>query len=697
MKVAVIHEWFTTWAGSENVVEQILKCFPQADVFALMDFLPETDRPRIAGKRVKTSFLQHLPFARTGYRNYLPLMPFAVEQFDLSAYDLVISSSHAVAKGVRTLRSQVHVCYIHSPMRYAWDLQGQYLRETGLDRGIKGLLARWMLKRLRIWDARTANRVDYFIANSNYIAARVRRAYNRNADVIYPPVDIEAFTLCAEKEDYYVTASRFVPYKKVDVVVEAFAGMPEKRLIVIGDGPDLKRVRAKAGTNVTLLGFQDHENLVRYLQSARAFIFAGEEDFGILPVEAQACGTPVIAYGRGGARESIRGLDDDVPTGMFFMQQSAGAIQAAVADFESIETRFSPAACRYNAERFSALRFRESFKAYVHDVLEGRPKKRIHMQEPAKTALCIPTLNPGRDAVNLIAALAAQILKPAIFLVIDSGSDDGSSEAFSRAGAQAHSIDPREFNHGGTRQLAVDQLDDADFIIFLTQDAIPADPQSFKNLIECFADPEIGAAFGRQLPRNGAGPIEAHARVFNYPASSRITTFSDRARLGIKTTFMSNSFAAYRRADLVAVGGFPSDLIMGEDTYVAAKLLLAGKKVAYCADATVFHSHDYRLMEEFRRYFDAGVLHARQPWIRRNFGGAENEGLRFVKSELGYLFRRNPLLIPSALLRSLYKLVGFQLGLHEDKLTLSLKRRLSMFPPYWADWKASGAQASDRK
>ena len=311
-----------------------------------------------------------------------------------------------------------------------------------------------------------------------------------------------------------------------------------------------------------------------------------------------------------------------------------------------------------------------------------------------KTALCIPTLNAGADAAILAAAIASQTLQPDTFLVIDSGSDDGTVETFRRAGARIHSINRREFNHGGTRQVGVDMVSDADLIIFLTQDAVPADQHAFERLNEGFNDPGVGVAFGRQLPRLGAGHTEAHARLFNYPDASRVTTFDDRTAMGIKTVFLSNSFAAYRRTDLLAVGGFPSNLIMGEDTYVAAKMLLAGKKVAYCAEATVFHSHDYSLMEEFRRYFDAGVLHAREPWIRDHFGGAENEGLRFVDSELRYLLARNPFLIPSAVLRTLFKFVGFRLGLQEERLPIAVKRRLSMLRAYWTDPVAVGNRAS---
>jgi rhamnosyltransferase len=311
-----------------------------------------------------------------------------------------------------------------------------------------------------------------------------------------------------------------------------------------------------------------------------------------------------------------------------------------------------------------------------------------------KTALCIPTLNGGEQGAILAAAIASQTLQPETFLVIDSGSDDGTVETFRRAGARIHSINRQDFNHGGTRQLGVDMIPDADSIIFLTQDAVPADPHAFERLNRCFDDPAVGVAFGRQLPRPGAGHIEAHARLFNYPDASRVTTLGDRETMGIKTVFLSNSFAAYRRADLLEAGGFPSHLIMGEDTYVAAKMLLAGKKVAYCADATVFHSHNYNLVEEFRRYFDAGVLHAREPWIRDHFGGAENEGLRFVNSELRYLLGRNPFLIPSAILRTLFKFVGFRLGLQEGRLPIAVKRRLSMLRSYWYDQPAVKNQAS---
>lgn len=365
MRTAVVHEWLTTWAGSENVLAEILACFPAADLFCVVDFLPPAQRARLGERPIATSVVQGLPFARSRYRSYLPLMPLAVEQFDLSSYDLVISSSHAVAKGVLTGPDQVHVSYVHTPMRYAWDLQHQYLRESGLERGVRSWIARWMLHRLRLWDARTANGVDQFVANSRFIARRIRKAYRRDARVVYPPVAIASFMPVADKEDYYVAASRMVPYKRLDLVVAAFAQATHRRLVVAGDGPELGRLRSMATPNVSFVGHQDRDGLARLLAKARAFVFAAEEDFGILPVEAQACGTPVIAYGRGGVLESLRGAGSSEPTALFFAEQSAQAILAAVEEFERDPGRFRPEACRRNAERFAPDRFHREFRAVV--------------------------------------------------------------------------------------------------------------------------------------------------------------------------------------------------------------------------------------------------------------------------------------------------------------------------------------------
>lgn len=370
VRVAIVHDWLVTYAGAERVLEQMLACYPEADLFSVVDFLPANGRRFIRDKHVRTSFVQNLPFARQHYRRYLPVMPLAVEQFDLSAYDLVISSSHAVAKGVLTGPDQLHICMCYSPMRYAWDLQHQYLRETGLDKGFMGWLVKWQLHRLRIWDLRTVNGVDEFIAISRFIAARIRKVYRRESRIVYPPVDTADFSLREEKEDFYLTVSRLVPYKRVDLIVAAFAAMPDKRLVVIGDGPEMKKIRATAGSNVELLGYRDKAEVKDYMQCARAFVFAAEEDFGIVPLEAQACGTPVIAYAKGGALETIRGLDDERPTGVFFKEQSVEAIQAAVRSFEQASTRILPVACRENALRFAPERFRAEFKVCVEAEIE---------------------------------------------------------------------------------------------------------------------------------------------------------------------------------------------------------------------------------------------------------------------------------------------------------------------------------------
>ena len=365
MKVAVVHDWLYTYAGSERVLEQILRVFPQADLYSLIDFLPADQRGFLGGKPVTTSFIQRLPFAKSNHRRYLPLMPLAVEQFDLSAYNLVLSSSHAVAKGVITGPDQLHISYVHSPMRYAWDLQHSYLKEAGLKTGLKSGAARALLHYLRLWDLRTANGVDHFLANSRFIARRVWKVYRREATVIYPPVAVADFGLPPRKEDFYLTASRLVSYKKVDLVVEAFAHTPERRLVVMGTGPDLEKIRAKASPNVEVLGYQPFSVWKDYMQRARAFVFAAEEDFGIVPVEAQACGTPVIAYGKGGALETVVGLPAPNPTGVFFQSQDISSVLDAIATFEAHQAEFRPEVARARAERFGELRFRTELEAFV--------------------------------------------------------------------------------------------------------------------------------------------------------------------------------------------------------------------------------------------------------------------------------------------------------------------------------------------
>lgn len=366
MKIAVVCDWLVTYAGAERVLEQILKIYPNADLFCVIDFLQKNEREFILNKKTYTSFVQKLPGAKKHYKSYLPLMPIAIEQLDVTGYDLVISSSHAVAKGIIIGPEQIHVSYVHSPLRYAWDLQHQYLHEANLTKGFKGWVAKVILHYMRMWDYRTANGVDYFIANSKFIAKRIKKVYRREAKVIYPPVDVDSYTLWQKKQDFYLTASRMVPYKKVRLIVEAFNDMPDKKLVVIGSGPEFKKIKAIAKKNITLMGYQPFEVLKEKMQTAKAFVFAAEEDFGITPVEAQACGTPVIAYGRGGTAETVIDIKCNDPTGILFLEQTTDAIKQAVITFEEQEHRINPTNCRKNAEQFSVENFRRNFVDYVN-------------------------------------------------------------------------------------------------------------------------------------------------------------------------------------------------------------------------------------------------------------------------------------------------------------------------------------------
>lgn len=365
-KVAIIHDWLTTYSGAEKVLASILEMYPNADVFTLVDFMPLSQRDFLKGHKVHTSFLQSWPWVKKKYRNYLLFMPLAIEQFDLTGYDLIISSSHAVAKGVITGPDQLHICYCHTPIRYAWDMQHQYLAEAGLLKGIKSYIARMILHKIRLWDARTSNGVNYFIANSNFIKRRIYKNYRRESCVIYPPVEVELSSIRERKEEFYVTASRMVPYKRIPMIVEAFSKMPNRRLVVVGDGPDMKRCRALAGPNVQLLGYQTDEKLHDLLSRAKAFVFAAEEDFGIAPIEAQAYGTPVIAFGSGGVLETVRSLDSAKPTGLFYQEQTVESLVGAINNFENHGIdRISTLACRENAERFTKQRFQTEFKQFI--------------------------------------------------------------------------------------------------------------------------------------------------------------------------------------------------------------------------------------------------------------------------------------------------------------------------------------------
>jgi glycosyltransferase involved in cell wall biosynthesis len=384
LRVAVVHEWLVTYAGAERVLEQILTVFPQAHVFSLIDCLPADQRGFLRGCPVTTSFIQKFPNVQQYYRHLLALFPLAIEQFDLTGFDLVISSQYCVSHGVITSPSQIHISYAHSPVRYAWDLYHQYMVSSQLNNRNRGWVAKAILHYIRMWDTHAAQSVDAFIANSGFVAKRIEKYYRRDAQVIHPPVDITGFEYCEHKKDYYLTASRMVSYKKIDLIVRAFNHMPDKKLVVIGEGPDNAKIRRMAGENIVFLGYAPFEKLKQAMQHAKAFVFAAEEDFGIVPLEAQACGTPVIAYGRGGALETVKGLvledmDFEVsneeqtdavnPTGLFFKDQSPECLIRAIHDFEANAACFKPLYCRQHALQFSTERFRAEFSGFVLEAL----------------------------------------------------------------------------------------------------------------------------------------------------------------------------------------------------------------------------------------------------------------------------------------------------------------------------------------
>jgi len=361
--VAIVHEWLVTRAGSEKVVEQMLNLFPEADLYSLVKFFAADTPPHIPRHTtIQTSFIQRLPFAEKHFRQYLPLMPLAVEQFDLADYDVVLSSSHAVAMGALTRADQLHISYVHTPIRYAWDLQHQYLRQAGLQRGLKSAMTRLILHYLRLWSLAAAHRVDCFLANSHHVARRIWKTYRRHARVLYPPVAVDRFRWNQPREDFFLTVSRFVPYKRVDLTIQAFnhLGYP---LVVIGDGAEMEHLQAMAKSNITFLRNPADAVVSDYMERCQAFIFPAEEDFGITVVEAQAAGAPVIAYGRGGCAETVQ----PGKTGLLFPQQTVNSLVAAMPTFADNQATFRAADIRRQAEIFSEENFREHLAAFVAD------------------------------------------------------------------------------------------------------------------------------------------------------------------------------------------------------------------------------------------------------------------------------------------------------------------------------------------
>lgn len=373
-KYALVHEWLTPKAtgGSELVVQEILK-HVEADLYALIDFESVNPDSYLYGRKIGTTFLQHFPFVRNGVQKYLPLLPLAIEQLDLRDYDVVLSSSHAVAKGVLTTPQQIHICYCHTPMRYAWDLTFDYLRASVAGQGLPGLFTRYLFHRLRQWDAISANRVDYFIANSRHTARRIWRCYRRSAEVIYPPVNIERFTFREQKEDFYLTVSRLVAYKQVALIVQAFNQL-QRPLVIIGGGSQLEQIRKLAKANIQVLGTQPDWVVEDYMAKAKAFVYAACEDFGIALVEAQACGTPVIAYGAGGATETVRDIRQfaQSATGILFSPQTPEALVAAVETFEANARDFVPENARSQAMQFTAKAFHKQYLEFLASYSVGR-------------------------------------------------------------------------------------------------------------------------------------------------------------------------------------------------------------------------------------------------------------------------------------------------------------------------------------
>jgi len=371
MKIAIIHDWLTGMRGGEKCLEVFCELFPDAVIFTLLHNKGSVSK-RIESMPIRTSFIQRLPKSAVKYRNYLPLFPLAVKGFDLAGFDLILSSSHCAAKGVRVPQKALHVCYCYTPMRYAWVFFNEYFGKLNI---IYKIIIKQILNRLRQWDLRTNENVDFFVAISDNIKNRIEACYNRTADVIYPPVDTGRFNISAKDEDFYLIVSALVPYKRLDIAIEAF-NKSGKRLVIIGTGNSEAGLKRAASGNIEFLGWLNNEDIADYYSRCKALIFPGEEDFGIVPVEAQCCGKPVIAYGKGGALETIVPIDSrntqyDIrdtkqkPTGAFFYEQTSKALIEAIDTFEKNRDKFDPQAIRENGLRFDREIFKEKIKKYI--------------------------------------------------------------------------------------------------------------------------------------------------------------------------------------------------------------------------------------------------------------------------------------------------------------------------------------------
>lgn len=365
MKTAVVHDWLTGMRGGEKVLSAILELYPQSDLYTLLHN-PGSVSELIEKRTIFTSFIDRLPAKTTRYRSYLPLFPTAIELFNFKEYELIISTSHCVAKGLRTPPNALHVSYIHSPMRYVWDMYEDYFSSDKLgffSRKLIPLFANY----LRIWDVTSSNRVDSFIANSGHVAKRIKKYYNRDAEIIHPPVDTDIFNLSKTTCDYFLVISALVPYKRIDLAVEAFNNTNLK-LKIIGEGPELKTLQKMAGANIQFLNWLPHDQLLEYYANCKALIFPGEEDFGIVPVEAQSCGKPVIAFARGGALETVKGYSDEMTdnsTGIFFDYQTAESLQGAITKYENVS--WNAEGIHKHAQKFSKANFKKKFEKFIDE------------------------------------------------------------------------------------------------------------------------------------------------------------------------------------------------------------------------------------------------------------------------------------------------------------------------------------------
>jgi glycosyltransferase involved in cell wall biosynthesis len=362
-RIALVHDWCPDFRGGERVLARICSQLPNAEIFTLFDFLPEPVKQQyFHDVEFHASAANRLPMIRKYYRALFFLCPFLIEQFDVTGYDAVISSSAAFSRGVITRPDQPHLCYVHSPVRYAWDEQFSYLDQAKMGFGLKGTLFRYMLHRLREWDTRTAHGPDLMLANSTYVRTRIKRIYGRDARVVFPPVSLGELDYVEDKDDYYVSASFLAPYKRTDLVIQAFNEMPSRRLVVVGEGQQSARLRELAGPNITFAGFLPRKDYVRTIAEAKAMVFAGCEDFGIALAEAQACGTPLIAFSRGGATDIVRRLGvAERPTGVLFDRQTIASLNEAIDRFEESGGAITPESCWHNSLRFSEERFDREF------------------------------------------------------------------------------------------------------------------------------------------------------------------------------------------------------------------------------------------------------------------------------------------------------------------------------------------------